>query len=81
MVVNDFKVPHSFTLGSPSKVHIQLGLAGSLGQYCEVSGLPNFHTCSVQPRALSLDLAGIMGWVHLNMEGTGRDLLDGKKTW
>lgn len=50
MVVNDFKVPHSFALGSPSKVHIQLGLAGSLGQYREVSGLPNFHTWGAQSR-------------------------------
>jgi hypothetical protein len=38
-------------------------------------------TCAVQPRALSLDLAGIVGWVHLDVEGAGRDLLDVKKAW
>ena len=50
MVVDDFKVSHSFSLGSPGKVHVQLGLAGSLGQHREVSGLPNFHTWGVTPR-------------------------------
>lgn len=112
MVVNDFKVPHSLTLGSPREVHVQLGLARSLGQHREVSGLPNFHTwrahpktvvrawrtpnpnrsqpdpvpaqaptCAVQPRALCLDLAGIMGRIHLDVEGAGRDLLDEEKAW
>lgn len=50
VVVNDFKVPNSLPLGSPGKVHVQLGLAGSLGQHREVSGLPNFHTCGATPR-------------------------------
>ena len=112
VVVDDLEVPHSLTLGSPSEVHVQLGLAGSLGQHREVSGLPNFHTwgthpkmtvracgtpnpspsqpcsvpawtptCAVQPRALSLDLAGIMGWIHLDVEGAGRDLLRAEETW
>lgn len=113
VVVNDLKVPHSLTLGSPSKVHIQLGLASSLGQHRKVSRLPNFHTwranpktvvrawrtpnptpaslttgdptqtptCAVQPRALCLDLAGIMGRIHLDVEGAGRDLLDEEKAW
>lgn len=44
-------------------------------------GLAQTPTCAVQPRALSLDLAGIMGWVHLNVEGAGRDLLDEGKAW
>lgn len=52
MVVNDFKVPHSLTLGGPSKVHVQLGLAGSLGQHREVSGLPNFHTWGGQVKTV-----------------------------
>lgn len=38
-------------------------------------------TCAVQPRTLSLDLAGIMGWVYLDVEGAGRDLLDEEKAW
>lgn len=50
MVVDDFKVPHGLALGSPGKVHVQLGLAGSLGQHREVSGLPNFHTWVPTPR-------------------------------
>lgn len=52
MVVNDFKVPHRLTLGSPSKVHVQLGLASSLGQHREVSGLPNFHTWRAHPKTV-----------------------------
>lgn len=44
MVVYDFKVPYNLALGCASKVHVQLGLASSLGQHREVSGLPNFHT-------------------------------------
>lgn len=50
MVVDDFKVPHGLTLGSPGKVHVQLGLAGSLGQHREVSGLPDFHTWGAHPK-------------------------------
>lgn len=50
MVVNDFKVPHGLTLGGPSKVHVQLGLAGSLGQHREVRGLSNFHTWRAHPK-------------------------------
>lgn len=49
MVVNNFKVPHGLALGCPSKVHIQLGLAGSLGQHSEVSRLSNFHTWNPHP--------------------------------
>lgn len=110
MVVYDFKVPHGLALGCPSKVHIQLGLASSLGQHREVSGLSNFHTwetmqrwqrgpghhypqtqphtgprpcptltCAVQSRALSLNLASIMGRVYFDVEGAGRDLLDVQK--
>ena len=110
MVVDDLKVSYGFSLGGSGKVHVQLGLAGSLGQHREVSGLPNFHTwsthpemvvrdgqppnpspaqpspaqtttCAIQPRALCLDLAGIVGWVHLDMEGAGGDLLEGGKAW
>lgn len=50
MVVDDFKVAHSLTLSSPSEVHVQLGLAGSLGQHREVSGLSNFHTWRAHPK-------------------------------
>lgn len=56
MVVNDFKVPHSLALSSPSEVHVQLGLAGSLGQHREVSGLPNFHTWGTHPNMV------VRGW-------------------
>lgn len=49
MVVDDFKVPHGLTLGSASKLHVQLGLARSLGQHREVSGLPHFHTWGASP--------------------------------
>lgn len=49
VVVDDFKVPYSLSLGGPGKLHVQLGLAGSLGQHREVSGLPNFHTCGATP--------------------------------
>lgn len=111
MVVNDLKVPNGLALGRPSEVHVQPGLAGSLGQHGEVRGLSNFHTwkppetrvragnpqpatpartsstlaqtptCAAQPRALSLDLASIVGGVHLDVEGTGRDLLDMEQAW
>lgn len=49
MVVDDLEVSHGFSLGGPGKVHVQLGLASSLGQHREVSGLPNFHTWSTHP--------------------------------
>lgn len=44
VVVNDFKVSHGLALGRPSEVHVQLGLAGSLGQHRKVSRLSNLHT-------------------------------------
>lgn len=55
MVVDDLKVSHSFALGGPSKVHVQLGLAGSLGQHREVSGLSNLHTCGAQAESMVRD--------------------------
>lgn len=44
MVVDDFKVSHSLALGCPGEVHVQFGLASSLGQHSEVSWLSDFHT-------------------------------------
>ena len=55
MVVDDLEVSHGFALGGPSKVHVQLGLASSLGQHGEVSGLPNFHTWSAHPEMVVRD--------------------------
>lgn len=55
MVVNDLEVSHGFSLGGPGKVHVQLGLASSLGQHREVSGLPNFHTWSTHPEMVVRD--------------------------
>lgn len=52
MVVNNFKVSHGLALGCPSEVHIQLGLAGSLGQHREVSRLSNFHTWKPPPKEM-----------------------------